>query len=429
MSKQNYSVARVKTRTQESVGKFERHIERKNEHYANMNVDLERMPMNVSFRDCGELTYNEMLQKLVDEGKVSMRGLKKDAKVYDELIFDINSEYFEEHGGYEFAKAFYEEAYYFAEKLYGKDNILSAVMHADEINLTLSDKYGYPVYHYHMHVMALPVVEKKVLWSKRCKDKSLIGTVKEIINQISHSKKWKSPQKLNEYGEPEFNEKGKPVLVPSYSILQDQFYEHMQEAGFRDFERGVRGSTAQNKSNARFQAEQDKKRLAAIQEKIEQANEELSTILPVKASAELIDNMGKKTLTGKIQMSGEDYTYLTNLAKECLVNRRDIHFLESSLRGYKNRVAELKAELADDQTRLNEVQTASAQTDKYLALARKYRDCTEVTDDMILAFVEKIVVYRTIRPAKGQRTRQIEVHLNYIGQFPIPTEGMENENE
>lgn len=347
MSKQNYSVARVKTRTQESVGKFERHIERKNEHYANMNVDLQRVPMNISFRDCGELTYNEMLQKLVDEGKVSMRGLKKDAKVYDELIFDINSEYFEEHGGYEFAKAFYEEAYYFAEKLYGKDNILSAVMHADEINLTLSDKYGYPVYHYHMHVMALPVVEKKVLWSKRCKDKSLIGTVKEIINQISHSKKWKSPQKLNEYGEPEFNEKGKPVLVPSYSILQDQFYEHMREAGFRDFERGVRGSTAQNKSNARFQAEQDKKRLAAIQEKIEQANEELSTILPVKTSAELIDNMGKKTITGKIQISGEDYTYLTNLAKECLVNRRDIYFLESSLRGYKNRVAELKAELAE----------------------------------------------------------------------------------
>ena len=48
---------------------------------------------------------------------------------------------------------------------------------------------------------------------------------------------------------------------------------------------------------------------------------------------------------------------------------------------------------------------------------------------MILAFVEKIVVYRTIRTAKGQRTRQIEVHLNYIGQFPIPAEGMENENE
>ena len=83
MSRQNYSVARVKTRTQDTVGKFERHIERKNEHYANMNVDLERTPMNIQYRTCGELTYNEMLQKLVDEGKVSMRGLKKDAKVYD----------------------------------------------------------------------------------------------------------------------------------------------------------------------------------------------------------------------------------------------------------------------------------------------------------------------------------------------------------
>lgn len=80
-----------------------------------MNVDLERTPMNIKYKGCGDLTYNEMLQKLVDEGKVSMRGLKKDAKVYDELIFDINSEYFEEHGGYDFAKAFYEEAYYFAE--------------------------------------------------------------------------------------------------------------------------------------------------------------------------------------------------------------------------------------------------------------------------------------------------------------------------
>ena len=137
------------------------------------------------------------------------------------------------------------------------------------------------------------------------------------------------------------------MLVPSYSILQDQFYEHMQAAGFKNFDRGVRGSTAQNKTNARFQAEQDKKRLEAIQEKIEQANEELSTILPVKASAELIDNMGKKTLTGKIQMSGEDYTYLTNLAKECLVNRRDIYFLESSLRGYKSKLAEVRAELTE----------------------------------------------------------------------------------
>ena len=30
---------------------------------------------------------------------------------YCELIFDVNSAYFDNHGGYEFAKQFYEDAY------------------------------------------------------------------------------------------------------------------------------------------------------------------------------------------------------------------------------------------------------------------------------------------------------------------------------
>ena len=115
MSK-NYSVARVAQHTAEGVGKSERHIERKNESYENMNVDLTRTPMNVHFKGCGEQTYNAWLDKLVAEGTVSLRGLKKDAKIFDEMIFDVNTAYFEQHGGYEYARRFYEEAFHFAEK-------------------------------------------------------------------------------------------------------------------------------------------------------------------------------------------------------------------------------------------------------------------------------------------------------------------------
>lgn len=66
----------------------------------------------------------------------------------------------------------------------------------------LYDDYGKPVYHYHMHIVALLAVEKQVLWSKRCKDKLLVGTVKETIQQISHSKKRKSPQTVDENSQP-----------------------------------------------------------------------------------------------------------------------------------------------------------------------------------------------------------------------------------
>lgn len=188
MAKENFCVARVETRTRASVGKFERHIERKNESYENMNVDLSRTPMNVSFKGCGELTYNERLDDLIAAGTVSLKGLKPDATVFDEMIMDVNTDYFEQNGGYEYACRFYEEAFHFAEKIYGKDNIISAVMHADELNVAMTEKYSRPIYHYHLHIMALPVVDKEVRWTKRCKDPELVGKVKEVIHQVSHSK-------------------------------------------------------------------------------------------------------------------------------------------------------------------------------------------------------------------------------------------------
>ena len=268
MPKGDFSVARVEKRTRERVGKFERHIERKNESYENINVDLSRTPMNVHFQGCGELTYNEHLDQMIATGTVSLKGLKPDATVFDEMIMDVNTDYFEQNGGYEYACRFYEEAFHFAEKLYGKDNIVSAVMHADELNTAMTEKYGRPIYHYHLHIMALPVVDKEVRWTKRCKDPELVGKVKEVIHQVSHSKKWKSEKALDENGNPILNSKGKQVYHASYSILQDKFYEHMQEAGFNGFSRGERGSTAENLTSLGYKIQQDEKRLTDIQQKI-----------------------------------------------------------------------------------------------------------------------------------------------------------------
>ena len=120
MPKMNYTVARVQTRTRDSIGKYERHNERKNEYYQNTNVDLDQTHNNVHFKSCGDMTYNEYLDKLVADGKVSLRGLKNDAKVFDEMVLDVNTDYFEEHGGYEFAKEFYAEAYRFAKRFTAK---------------------------------------------------------------------------------------------------------------------------------------------------------------------------------------------------------------------------------------------------------------------------------------------------------------------
>ncbi len=274
-------------------------MERKNENYDNMNVDLSQTENNVHFKSCGDKTYNEYLDRLIEEKKVSLRGLKPDATVFDEMILDVNTDYFFQRGSYEFAKQFYEDAFHFAERIYGKENIVSAVMHADELNTALSEAYGKPIYHYHLHIMALPVVDKEIKWSKRCKDKNLVGTVKEVIHQVSHSKKWKSAKMLDENGNPILNSKGKPVYHSSYSILQDEFYEYMTNAGYEGFTRGERGSTAEHLTSIEYKTEKEKKRLKEVETKIKTEVMYNEHKRDFSMTEEEIMKIGKKNITGK----------------------------------------------------------------------------------------------------------------------------------
>lgn len=374
MGKTNYSVARVVTYTKQSIGKAERHNERKNTNYSNMNVDLEQTKNNIYYKTCDK-SYNERLNELVDDGKVSLRGLKDNAKIFDELVLDINSDYFEEHGGYNFAKKFYEEAYRFAEKEYGKDNIISAVMHADEQNIALTEEYGKPIYHYHLHVIALPVVKKEIKYSKRTKDKSLVGKVKETIMQVSHSKKWKSQKALDNEGNEILNDKGKPVLIKSYSLLQDRFYKYMSDNGYRDFIRGEKGSTAEHLSDLEFKAKKESEKLKAITDKVKeqqakftentsaieetekqksQAQQELNEIKKdvdaykgYKGDINSID-VGKSKLFGKkVELDTDDYQNLVKYAKKGLVADVEITKLKEENSKLKHDFSELKEKTRD----------------------------------------------------------------------------------
>ena len=124
-NKADMSCARVKKYTASDVSKAERHNERKNETYENMNVIVERIPFNVHFKKTTAPTYMEQLKQMETDGQVSLRGLRKDATLFNEIVIDVNTMYFERNGGYEYAKQFYEEAYHFIEEKFGADNVIS----------------------------------------------------------------------------------------------------------------------------------------------------------------------------------------------------------------------------------------------------------------------------------------------------------------
>lgn len=284
MDKTNYSVARVETYTRASIVKAERHNERKNESYSNMNVDLIQTPNNVHYKKCKK-TYNEKLKEMIDDGEISLRGLKDNAKVFDEIIFDINSDYFEQNGGYEFAKCFYEKAFHFAEREMSADNIISAIMHADELNTALSEEYGKPIYHYHLHVIAIPVVQKEIKYSKRCKDKSLIGTTKEIINQVSHSKKWKS--------------------------------EHL--------------------TDLEFKIKKETEKLEKITNSVNEKQSNFDNYMQYDKQIDDISNLGKqKKFSKKIELEPNDYETLTQYAKKGIVADKEIYERDTRIENLRN---------------------------------------------------------------------------------------------
>ena len=97
--KEDKSCARVKCYKAGNVSDIERHNERKNSDYGNVNVEPARIPFNVHFKDPGRKSYMDILREKEARGEVSRRGLKADATLFDEMVLDINTVYFEEHGG------------------------------------------------------------------------------------------------------------------------------------------------------------------------------------------------------------------------------------------------------------------------------------------------------------------------------------------
>ena len=319
------TVVRNKAYQTGSFNTVERHNERKNEDYFNGDVQLERANLNVHykqhFKENGETeTYQETFSRLLAEKKIVKHGTKPDAKLFCEMVFDINTTYFDERGGYDYAKSFFEEAYKCAVKEAGsEDYIISAVMHADERNSRLSEKLGRDVYHYHLHVVYVPVVEKNLYFKKNNKNPELAGKLKEVIPQISQSMKWP----LRMQGERD----GKTVTLNSYAFLQDRYYDHMKAIGFDGFERGERGSTTEHLEVLDYKIQQDKKALAELTEQKAKARADVDTLVEatkvrsaILASQNEISTMAKPGKSGKNKIvANADWKNVSEMAKRCIL--------------------------------------------------------------------------------------------------------------
>ena len=407
--------------TPADVAKVQEHNEREKDSYSNQDIVPERTALNVHFKSPTD-DYVKMFEQMEQDGVISTRGLKPDAVKYGELVFDVNSAYFYNHGGYEFAKQFYADAYKAAAEIVGGEQyILSAVMHADERNRAMSEALGEDVYHYHLHVVYIPVVEKQILWSKRCKDEALRGTIKEVITQVSRSKKWESKPVLGEDGNPMLNAKGKKILKSSYSVLQDDFFNFMRNAGYTDVERGERGSTEEHLTVTQFKVQAEQQRLEAVTGQVAQAKRGLEN---AKAATEKqkkkLEALQKETKTAKtvaltvqdIEAMGKKATFGNNITltpDECRTLK------DYAVSSFAEKAEKIKYKQKFEQAE----KSAKTWKQRYDALHEQYQelkkkaqpflDALEIASERVRAFLDVVL-------SRGKETQEHEHTARKRGQ-------------
>ena len=86
---------------------------------------------------------------------------------------------------------------------------------------------------------------------------------------------------------------------------------------------------------------------------------------------------------------------------------------------YEAEQSDLKKALAADQKELAAFDRDTDRAEQFLFLAKKYTDFSVLTNEMLLAFVDRIVVYGATRTC-GVKLQNIEIILKHIGKVDLP---------
>ena len=86
----------------------------------------------------------------------------------------------------------------------------------------------------------------------------------------------------------------------------------------------------------------------------------------------------------------------------------------------EKRVAELESLAQQDEIK-------QVDASRFIALVRKYRDCEELTDTMLYAFIDRIEVHEATGGRTIYRQQNIDIHFNFIGNYYPPVEAVSEE--
>ena len=159
---------------------------------------------------------------------------------------------------------------------------------------------------------------------------------------------------------------------------------------------------------------------------------EAEFIQKVRAASEVRQAQAAKELKRKLNKDRrrceELDTIIKKLYESYAVGRIGEERFDTLLAGYEQEQTALRQSVTEAESALDSFEQDTANVERFLALAKKYTDFSELTTPMINEFIEKIIVHA---PEKidGDRTQQVDIYLKFIGRFDLPAPELTPEEE
>ena len=87
---------------------------------------------------------------------------------------------------------------------------------------------------------------------------------------------------------------------------------------------------------------------------------------------------------------------------------------------YDTEQSNLEQRMSELENATKRISTKAVQIDKFVRLVKKYRDFEEQTTPMLNDFIEKVVIHEAEGGRTKDRTQQVGIYFNFIGNFVLP---------
>lgn len=211
--KMSYSIIRVqKVKGKVNTTGIQKHVQRENEKYENLDVDLERSYLNYDLVNEVPIDFNQAIETKIENNYTGTRKIRSDAVKHVDGIITSDSLFFDSQME-EQTNAFFKDAKIFLEEEYGKDNLIYATVHMDEKTP-------------HMHYGVVPMTE-----DGRLSAKEVVGNKKDLTNFQDRFNQYMNAQGYDlQRGESKHKTERKHQQVERYKSETKYYNKERQEA-------------------------------------------------------------------------------------------------------------------------------------------------------------------------------------------------------